>query len=107
MYFSGENMTLIQHSLWGKGKGFEVLIHEFGHHLIYCGKLTYKDNIFVRKYFRKIHKKWIETYFPWEREEEVIVQCLAFWALDWGDNYEVNKGFKDFLIDLGGAPPPF
>jgi hypothetical protein len=107
VYIRGENLALIRKELWGKGKGFEVLIHEFGHHLVHHKQLTYKANLFVADYFRKVSRPWLLSYNQRDREEEMIVQCLALWALDWGDNYEVNKGFKDFLISLGASPPPF
>jgi hypothetical protein len=108
VYFPGENLALINYARYGTGQGFRTLIHEFGHHLCHIGKLTYKDNAFVRKYFREVEfKRRFQAYDKWALEEEMIVDCLAQWAVDWGDQYEVNKGFKDFLVSLGGQPPPF
>jgi hypothetical protein len=108
MYFPGEHLIFINHARYGTGRGFRTMIHELGHHLCHTGKLTYKGNAFVRRYFREVDfKVRFHAYDKWALEEEMIVDCLAQWAVDWGDNYEVNKGFKDFLASLCGNPPPF
>lgn len=106
-YFPGEGLAIIQSSLWGTRGGLKTLVHEFGHHLVHTGKLSLKGNTFIRPYFRDIPKEWILHYSKWSREEEVVVDCLARWAIDLEEDKGVNKGFKDFLIQLGGAPPPF
>lgn len=89
------------------GNHFKTLIHEFGHHLCHTGRMGYKDNPWVRRYFRSISKEWVLSYPQWEREEEVVVESFARWALDWDEGMEVNKEFKDFLMSLGGPEPPF
>lgn len=86
---------------------FKTLLHELGHHLVREGFISYKDNWWVRHYFKQIPKEWILNYPSWEREEEVIVESFARWGLDFTADKEVNKGFKDFLISIGAAPPPF
>lgn len=86
---------------------FKTLIHEFGHFLCHTGQISYKDNPWVKRYFRQVPKDWLLSYPRWAREEEIIVESLARWALDFETDGGVNKGFKDFLIKLGGAEPPF
>jgi len=114
VYAAGENLTIIKSALWGKAEGFEVLIHELGHHLVYNEYFGYpgdwlNTDYFVKKYWRKVDKHWLKLYEQDKRREEMTVQCFALWAMDWGDQFEVNKGFKDFLIWIneGASPPPF
>lgn len=112
MYLGGESLSLIRSSLWGTERGFMVMIHKLGHHLVYSGYFGYPGDYincsyFVKKYWRKVERLWLLSYDPLDRREELVVQCFALWAMDWGDNHSVNKGFKDFLIWNGAAPPPF
>jgi hypothetical protein len=112
MYFQGENLCLVNHKLWGNTQGFQVLVHEFGHHLAWTDFFgMYGDwantQHFIQKYRKKVPVDWLKSYSREERQEELTVQCFALWATDWGPDYEVNKGFKDFLKWNGAPPPPF
>jgi hypothetical protein len=115
MYFPGQSLTIIRYELWGKLRGFKTLVHEFGHHLCYLGKLGYKDNQFVKDFWKEVPKSWLLQYAPYKRQEEMVVDCLARWAAKEAENeslYEdllggYDNAFKDFLISLGASPPPF
>ncbi len=81
----------------------KTLFHEFGHYLVYHGFLSLKGNDFVRKYFRQVPKAWIASYSRWKREEEVVVDCFARWALDLEADRSLNAGFKQYLLDAKAA----
>jgi hypothetical protein len=73
----------------------KTLWHELGHHLINEGYLSLKGpHVFVKNYFKKVDKDWLYSYNRWEREEEVIVESFALWAID------KPEEFKAYLYSL-------
>lgn len=80
-----------------------TLFHEFGHALVEWGFLSFRNQPFVRKYWRNVSRRWLLSYPAWEREEELVVQCFALWALDLTDEGAVNPEFKSFVLSVVDA----